>query len=188
VSSRSRDRGSKPTDELVALVDADGRVVGSAPRSVVRRDNLRHSATAVLVRDPAGRIYLHRRSETKDWAPGHWDAAAGGVITADEDPDMSAARELAEELGVSGATLVALGTHLYEDDTVRCFEHAYEVVWDGTIRHQLEEVAEGRWVDLHELAQVLADPAVPFVPDTRQLLTRLAADGRGDYDRLNWVR
>jgi 8-oxo-dGTP pyrophosphatase MutT (NUDIX family) len=165
-----------PQDEQVALVDEHGTVVGSAARSVVRRDNLRHAATAVLVRDPAGRIYLHQRTDAKDWAPGHWDVAAGGVIRVGEEPEVSARRELAEELGITVQALTALGTHLYEDDTVRCFEHAYEVVWEGPIRHQPDEVADGRWVTPVELAAVLADPAVPFVPDTAHLLGRLVVE------------
>jgi isopentenyldiphosphate isomerase len=173
------------TDELVALVDEHGHVVGSAPRSVVRRDNLRHSATAVLVRDPAGRIYVHRRSDSKDWAPGHWDAAAGGVIAVGEEPRESAVRELEEELGVTGVALRALGTHLYEDEGTRCFEHAFEAAWDGPIRHQPEEVAEGRWMTLAELAALLADVQVAFVPDTRQLLGRLAEAGVEDYGALS---
>ncbi|MGY2875418.1 8-oxo-dGTP pyrophosphatase MutT (NUDIX family) [Marmoricola sp. URHA0025 HA25] len=168
------------SDEPVALVDESGRVVGSAPRSVVRRDNLRHAATAVLVRDPARRIYLHRRTDTKDWAPGHWDAAAGGVIAVGEEPHESALREVAEELGITGAVLTALGDHLYEDETTRCFEHAYETVWDGPVVHQPEEVAEGRWVTLAELATLLADPEFAFVPDTRQLLGQLAARAVGE--------
>jgi isopentenyldiphosphate isomerase len=171
-------------DELVALVDEDGRVVGNAPRSVVRRDNLLHSSTAVLVRDPAGRIYLHRRSDTKDWAPGHWDAAAGGVIVVGEVPDSSAVRELAEELGISGVEPRPLGRHLYADDGTRCFEYAYEVVWDGEVTHQPEEVVEGRWATLAELADLLAS-ATPFVPDTRQLLGLLAAGAVGDYAALS---
>ncbi len=173
------------TEELVALVDVHGTVVGSAPRSVVRRDNLRHAATAVLVRDAARRIYLHRRTDTKDWAPGHWDAAAGGVIAAGEEPHASACRELAEELGITGVAPAGLGTHLYEDDTVRCFEHAYEVVWDGPVRHQPEEVAEGRWATLDDLAALLVDPGVAFVPDTRQLLDILALRGISDYAVLS---
>jgi isopentenyldiphosphate isomerase len=185
---RTRDGGSKPgpdvVDELVALVDEDGSVVGSAPRSVARRDNLRHSATAVLVRDRSRRIYVHRRSDTKDWAPGHWDAAAGGVIVVGELPRDSALRELAEELGITADRLTELGEHLYEDDATRCFEYAYEVLWDGPVRHQPEEVAEGRWATLAELADLLADPAVAFVPDTRQLLGILAADGVADYADL----
>jgi len=171
-------------DELVALVDENGQVAGSAPRSVVRRDNLLHSATAVLVRDSAARIYLHRRSDTKDWAPGHWDAAAGGVIVVGEEPRQSALRELEEELGIRGRPLVDLGQHLYEDHTVRCFEFAFEVNWDGPIRHQPEEVAEGHWATMTELAGLLADPAVAFVPDTRQLLAQLGAGGVADYAAL----
>ena len=136
------------------------------------------------MRDPSGRIYVHRRSDAKDWAPSHWDAAAGGVIVVGEEPPASALRELEEELGITGVDLAGLGTHLYEDDTVRCFEHAYEVVWDGPVRHQPEEVAEGRWLTLAELAALLGDPEIAFVPDTRQLLGRLGADGVSDYSAL----
>ncbi|MFL6024441.1 MAG: NUDIX hydrolase [Marmoricola sp.] len=162
------------TEEQVALVDEHGRVVGSAPRSVVRRDNLLHAATAVIVRDPAGRTYVHRRSDTKDWSPGAWDAAAGGVIAHGEEPHASALRELAEELGITGVRIEPVGTHLYADDSVRCFEYAFTAVWDGPVVHQPEEVAEGRWVTGAELAALLADPEVRFVPDTRQLLGILA--------------
>jgi 8-oxo-dGTP pyrophosphatase MutT (NUDIX family) len=138
----------------------------------------------VLVRDPVGRIYLHRRSDTKDWAPGHWDVAAGGVMVVGERPRESALRELEEELGITPETLTELGAHLYEDDTTRCFEYAYEAVWGGPVRHQPEEVAEGRWVTLGELVDLLADPGVPFVPDTSQLLARLTADDVADYALL----
>src|SRR5699024_8006105 len=152
-----------------------------APRSRVRRQNLRHTATAVLVRHPDGRIYCHRRTDTKDWAPGHWDAAAGGVLRAGEDPLVSAQRELAEELGIGGVALTAVGTHLYEDDTTRCFEHIYQVTWSGPLHHQPEEVAEGGWLTMPELAELVADPSRPFVPDTRQLLRLLGDRGVGDY-------
>ena len=116
------------------------RVPGSSTSSAVsRRAATRANCTARPVSDLAvssatssgGRIYLHRRSDTKDWAPGHWDAAAGGVIALGEVPRDSAMRELSEELGITGVTLVDLGAHLYQDDTVRCFEYAYETVWDG---------------------------------------------------------
>ena len=49
-----------------------------------------------------------------------------------EEPAASAARELAEELGVhAGATLRPLGLSVYEDDTTRCVEHCFETTWDG---------------------------------------------------------
>ena len=101
-----------------------------------------------------------------------------------EQPRESAVRELGEELGVTGVALTELGQHLYEDDTVRCLEHVFEVVWDGPVRHQPEEVAEGHWATLAELADLLADPDIAFVPDTRALLAQLGADGVSDYAAL----
>jgi 8-oxo-dGTP pyrophosphatase MutT (NUDIX family) len=173
--------------EIVALVDRTGAVVGSADRSVVRRENLLHAATAVLVRDPEGRIYVHRRSPAKDWAPSHHDAAAGGIIAYGERPAGAAARELAEELGVTGADLRPLGLNVFEDDTTRCVEHCYETTWSGPVTHADGEVVWGTWMTLDELGERLRDPDWPFVPDTRALLARLASDGVGDYARLRFA-
>jgi isopentenyldiphosphate isomerase len=170
--------------EVVALVDRTGAEVGSAERSVVRRDNLLHAATAVLVRDPADRIYVHRRSPDKDWAPGAHDAAAGGVLRPGEDPTAAATRELAEELGIATADLRPYGTSVFEDATTRCVEHVFETTWDGPVVHADGEVVWGAWMTLGRLAAHLADPGWPFVPDTRALLAGLAADGVGDYAGL----
>jgi isopentenyldiphosphate isomerase len=177
-----------PGTEIVALVDRSGAVVGRAERSVVRRDNLMHATTGVLVRDGHGRIYVHRRSPDKDWAPGHHDAAAGGVLTDGEEPEESAGRELAEELGITGAPLRPLGISVYEDDTTRCVEHCFETTWAGPVRHADGEVVWGAWMTLTELDVRLRDPSWPFVPDTRALLARLAAEGTGDYAALTSLR
>ncbi len=174
--------------EIVALVDRSGTVLGPADRSVVRRDNLLHACTAVLVRDTDGRIYVHRRSGEKDWAPDHHDAAAGGVLAYGEQPLPSARRELAEELGISGADLRPLGVQVYEDDSTRCVEHCFETTWDGEVRHADGEVVWGAWMTLPELDAHLADESWLFVPDTRALLTRLARDGVDGYAQLASLR
>jgi 8-oxo-dGTP pyrophosphatase MutT (NUDIX family) len=171
-------------EETVSLVDERGRVVGSAPRAVMRRDNLRHAATGILVRHPDGRIYVHRRSPDKDWCPGCHDAAAGGVLVEGEDPVGSALRELAEELGIRGVPLRPLGTSLYEDETVRCFEHCFEVTYDGEVTHSDGEVTWGAWMTLPELGVLLSRENWSFVPDTRTLLVRLCREGVGDYAAL----
>ncbi len=174
--------------EIVTLVDPSGAVLGPAERSVVRRENLWHAATAVLVRDRRHRIYVHRRSPDKDWAPSHHDAAAGGMVTYGEEPDDSALRELAEELGVTGAALRPLGLSSYADATTRCVEHCFETVWDGPVTWSDHEVVWGTWMTLTELDAHLRDPGWPFVPDTRVLLAGLAAEGVGDYAELTSLR
>jgi 8-oxo-dGTP pyrophosphatase MutT (NUDIX family) len=180
-------------DERVALYaegDLSGRVIGAAPRSEVRARNLPHAATAVLLRDPArpvahhargpgpwaGLVYVHRRTDTKDVYPGMHDAWAGGVVLAGEEPDLAAARELAEELGVRGCPLTPVLRYWYADDVTRYLAFVYEATYDpdrnGPIVHQPEEVADGAWLAWPELLARLADPTWPFVPDGRLALLR----------------
>ena len=162
--------------ERVALVDDTGAVVGSAPRSVMRRYNLPHVVVAVLVRDPAGRVYVHRRTETKDVFPGLHDAFVAGCLLAGEEPLAAAARELAEELGVTGLLLQPLLSEWYADASTRHLCHVWTTTYDGPVAHQVEEIAWGDWMTVDDLRDRLADPSWPFVPDGRALLDRLVAD------------
>lgn len=178
-------RRSSPDDgarELVALVDATGRPAGTATRPRMRELRLLHAATAVFVRDGRGRLYVHRRSPDKDWAPSRHDACAGGVLLAGEEPAAGARRELAEELGVEGAELEPLGSSLYEGPDSRAYEFVFQTRWDGPVRFADGEAVWGAWLAPAELRRRLDDPGWPFVPDTRLLLRRLAARGLPGYE------
>jgi aminoglycoside phosphotransferase (APT) family kinase protein len=169
-------------EEVVALYDDGGRPDGSAPRSVMRAQNLRHAATGIVVRDPYGRIYVHRRTPTKDVYPAHWDFTAGGVVLAGEDPDEGARRELAEELGVT-SEIEPLGESDYADSHTTYHAFRYVTTWDGPITPQPEEVAYGAWLSLERLLDRMADPEVAFMPDTRALFgdwVRERAADRGE--------
>ncbi|WP_426560289.1 NUDIX hydrolase [Angustibacter sp. McL0619] len=182
-------------DELVAIYDPDdddGRVVGSAPRSQVRARNLPHAATAVLLTDAHGRIYVHQRTDTKDVYPGTWDAWAGGVVRAGEDPNEAAARELTEELGVHDISLEPLFTAWFRDDRIHELAVAFVARWEGPERHgpivhQPEEVARGEWLTLTAVRDLMADPGRPMIPDGRaaleRYLTERAARGTAEGGR-----
>ncbi len=154
------------TDELIARYDSAGSPVGVVRRSVMRAEGLWHAATAVLVRS-GSRVYVHQRSPAKDVFPGMYDCFAGGVVAAGETPLECAARELSEELGVSGVTLEPLFRFRYVAPPVRYHAFVYEVWWDGPIVWQDGEVVGGEWVEPAELRDRLADPGFAFVPDGR---------------------
>lgn len=157
-------------DEVVALYDEAGRVVGSAPRSRVRAENLRHGGTAIIVRNSLGQVYVHRRTDTKDVFPGMYDLCAGGVLLAGEDPLNGATREVAEELGVTGVPLRPVLRTSYADEHTTYEAFGYEVTYDGPIVWQPSEVASGDWVEMTDLADRLAEPSSQFVPDSRTLV------------------
>lgn len=163
--------------EIIALFDAAGHVVGSAPRSEVYARSLWHgSAGVILTRGPL--VYVHRRADTKAVMAGLWDCVAGGVVDPGETPYETAVRELGEELGVHGVPLEPLLSMAWESgpgpglggpEGLRCHLFGYTARWDGEVHHQASEVAEGGWLTNAELAGLLADPARPFAPDSRIL-------------------
>ena len=95
---------TKQTEEWFDVVNERDEVVGRATRREVHARGLLHRAVHVLVFDKAGRIFLQKRSMTKDMSPGLWDSSCSGHVDSGEDYDTSATRELGEEIGVHGAT------------------------------------------------------------------------------------
>lgn len=158
--------------ELVDVVDEHDRVVRVVSRAEIRAQRLRHRAVSIAVFSSDGRLLVHRRASTKDVWPGMWDIAAGGVVSSGEGYADAAVRELAEELGVEGASLEPLGAGSFDDDSVSSVLHCYRCVHDGPFLFTDGEIDEVRWVDAAVLQQLMEHEQ--FVPDnTAVLLPRL---------------
>ena len=142
-------------DELVDVLDDEGRIVGAVTRSRMRAERTRHRTVFVAVTNVAGELLVHRRAPWKDVWPGHWDIAVGGVVTAGEAWEAAAGRELAEELGVV-AELTYLGEDGYADEQVRELARVYQARCEGPFRFDDGEVVEVAWVPLDHLRDWLA--------------------------------
>lgn len=160
---------SDAAGELVDVVDEQNRVVGVVPRGELRARNLLHRCTYVLVLNPRGELYVHRRTETKDVYPGFFDVCAGGVNAAGESYEGCAARELGEELGVTAEPTFRF-LHRYEGPSGRVFGGVFDVVWDGPIALQPTEVAWGAFVPLGEVDAMIARER--FCPDGLEVFER----------------
>lgn len=128
-------------DEQVLIVDEANRPVGVAPRWEMRAQGLPHRATYVLVFNSAGELHVQRRTLTKDVYPGYLDPAAGGVVLAGESYEVSAERELAEEMGIRGVTLTAAFDFWFDEPPVRVWGRVFVCRYDGPLALQEEEVA-----------------------------------------------
>lgn len=144
-------------------------------RREIRRKNLLHRAVYVLVRDPRGRVYLHRRTDTKDIHPGMYDVFAGGVCASGESDDEAAIRELGEELGIEGVRPTFVFRHRITGPG-QVLAAVYEVTWDGPIRRQESEVAWGAFVPLDHVMAVMSER--PFCPDSRAIFERWLEERR----------
>ncbi|MDD9941002.1 MAG: NUDIX domain-containing protein [Myxococcales bacterium] len=161
-------------DERVDLVDQDDQAVGTVTRQHMRAGNLWHRTVAILCQNGRGQIYVQRRSDRKDLFPGQYDMFASGCVSAGEDYEAAAQRELAEELGITDAVLQPLFKHRYDGSETRTHTWIYRVRWDGPITHEDGEVAWGGFVQLADLLQnrhrwtFVADGAAHFAALVRQ--------------------
>jgi isopentenyldiphosphate isomerase len=164
-----------PGDELVDIVDQDDRVVGVVTRAEMRERNLTHRCAEIAVRNTAGGIWVHRRTDTKDVYPGLYDMVVGGVLASGESWEVGARRELAEETGIHGVDLRELVRHSFDGPSERALMRLYEVTWDGSITPQPEEIVWGAFVTMEELERMLRTKE--FCPDSVELFERWS-DGR----------
>ncbi|KAL3789735.1 hypothetical protein HJC23_006728 [Cyclotella cryptica] len=101
--------------EIVDMVNQHGHILGSLPRPFVHSWNILHRGIGMIVTkdtsildsaNQGGRrpeIYVHQRTATKRIFPSLYDMFVGGVSSRGESAELTAAREIAEELGLTGA-------------------------------------------------------------------------------------
>jgi isopentenyldiphosphate isomerase len=148
--------------ELVDVVDDEGRTINTATRREVRNRHLPHRSTYIMVFNSKGELFIHLRTPTKDVYPSFWDVCVGGVVAAGESFDDAARREAGEELGIK-LDPERLFPYLYRDSVWVVHGMAYRIVHGGPFQLQAEEIVRGEFVAVNELA-TLASQA-PFCPD-----------------------
>lgn len=154
-------------DELVAIVDPGNNVVGAAPRWQVREQGLLHRATYIYVFNARGELYVQLRTMTKDVYPGYLDLAAGGVVLAEESYEVSAARELEEEMGIAGVELEPWFDFYFAEG--RVWGRAWSCEWNGELCLQEEEVESVVLLRPEDVLQGMS-AAKPFTPDSLMAL------------------
>jgi 8-oxo-dGTP pyrophosphatase MutT (NUDIX family) len=150
------------------------RTTCSAPgQAELRERGLIGRCTFILLFNSAGELCVHRRTLSKALYPGFgtWRRAAWSRPGAYAE---SAARELEEELGVSGVELTAHDHFYFEDGNNRLW-CAYSAVWDGPLRCSRKK----SWRRFLPIEQVLQEAEQkPYCPDAQEGLRRYLASRR----------
>lgn len=163
------DPDNRLQEEIFDVCDAEDRVVGQAPRSVVHRNRLLHRAVHVFVFNSQDQLLVQVRSATKDEFPNCYTSSASGHLSAGEDYLESARRELKEEIGL-----------LAPLEFQAKFPASEDFAWEHTVLYRARsdqepspdpvEVAEVLRLTLPELLQQLRDEPSKFSPPFRELV------------------
>lgn len=143
----------------------------------VHRHGLRHPAVSVFVLS-GSQVLIQQRAAGKYHSAGLWANTCCTHPHWDEPPLACAQRRLAEELGITGLTLIPVGQveyraevppDLIEHELVDVF--VAEAAEDLSMTLNSDEVQATAWVDLDRLdAEIAADPA-RFTPWLRIYLS-----------------
>jgi len=152
-------------DEIFDIVNDNDEVIGQLPRRLVHRDGHKHRAVHVFVFDHRGRIFLQKRSQSKDTFPGRWDSSASGHLDAGEDYDACAVRELREEIGL---TATSPPRRLFKinacPETGQEFVWAYQLEFEGPFTLHPEEIERAAWFTPEEVNRWLTQTPADFAP------------------------
>lgn len=140
--------------EWFPVVDEEGNTIGTAPRTICHdgRSFLLHPVIHLHLFDTEGRLYLQKRSDTKDIQPGKWDTSVGGHVNPGEPVEDAVRREAFEELGLKEIEPVYEKRYIWKSDRERELVTSFSVVSDQVPVINIDEIAEGRYWTLDEIA------------------------------------
>jgi isopentenyl-diphosphate delta-isomerase len=176
-------------EELVVLLDEDGRRIGTAQKRTVHHTSTPlHLAFSCYVFDPDGRVLVTRRAMHKPTWPGVWTNSVCGHPSPEEDVADAVVRRTRQELGVVledvRLTLPGFRYEAVMANGVRENEMCpvFTAVTREPVRPDKEEVEDCRWVPWQQFAEdVLTGrwEVSPWSVEQVRMLTELSfQDGR----------
>lgn len=141
-------------DEILDVVDKNGKVIGSAPRGECHNNpKLIHQVVHCWLFNKRGQVLWQQRSLIKDSSPGAWDMSCGGHVPSGEKPKDTLKRELAEELGIEKVDFHLVDKYVQGNDKQTELIYLYYAVVNrsaNSFKLQKEEVEKVQWVDINE--------------------------------------
>lgn len=148
-------------DELIDILDSDGKLTGKTElKSYAHRMGLFHATVHIWFYTSDGRILLQQRGKDKVTHPLLWDVSVAGHVTAGETIELSAMREVEEEIGltISEEKLEEIGVfksvQKHRDDLVDCeFHHTFLYELKVPLEHLKKQESEVEALKLVPLIQ-----------------------------------
>lgn len=155
-------------DELVDILDADGKFTGKIElKSYAHRMGLFHATVHIWFYTSDGHILIQQRSIHKDIYPQLWDVSVAGHIAAGEEIEVSALREVKEEIGltISNIQLEKIGVfksiQKHRNNLLDCeFHHTYLCKLKVPLENLQKQESEVEALKLITLAQFLSEVSV----------------------------
>lgn len=155
-------------DEIIELLDEFGNKTNKPiSKNDAHQKGLWHQAIHILiVNKESTKTLIQKRCPSKKLYPNMWDISVGGHVSYNEEPYISAKRELEEELGLDSNNYelkeISKTKESFIEKDIISNEYVtiYLLIDDidiNKITLQKEEVSDIKWVDKIELNKLIND-------------------------------
>ncbi len=161
-------------DELIDIFDEENNFTGVRKmKSEAHKDGLWHRVIHAWIYNSKGEVLIQLRAKDKLLYSNLWDISAAGHIGAGEEPAVSCAREIEEELGLKINVEDLKFYGIKEINIINSainnneFGYIYFLKFDGDVKQlklQKEEVQETKFILIDELEEELNLNPESFCP------------------------
>lgn len=149
----------------ITFVDDNDELIGYGTKKEAIAKGIAHRISRIFVFNSAGELLIQKRSPFVN-VPNRWDQSAAGHVDEGEDYATAAARELEEEVGISGVPLKEVAKMYSEelDDgfVKKRFNVIFTTKYDGNIKTNEREVSDYKWIKPEELERWMQDSPDDF--------------------------
>lgn len=139
-------------DEWFDLVTPEGKVIGKAPRRRCHGNpNLLHPVVHLHIFSAIGELWLQKRAETKEIAPGKWDTSVGGHVMSGETSEQALVRELREEVGLEHLACRPLYRYLMQNEIESELVYTFHGYHNGPFQFPAEEIQAGKFWKIKDI-------------------------------------
>lgn len=155
------------SEENVDIMNTKWRIIGKVTRSEAHKKGFLHPTVKIVILNSLGALYIQQRSIKKSILPFYWDISVSEHLKSGESYREAAVRGLIEELGVIAKVKLLRGKHIQRSGKlIKEYEVTvlYGAWYDGNIKVDSEEVADGKFVSLDKLRKLVKGKKLKFTP------------------------
>lgn len=153
---------------LSTVVDDNDNVIDYKHWSEVKPSD-RVRISSIWVENSNGDILMAQRSHHKKFMPNLWGPAAAGTVEQGETYESNAYKELEEEIGLSGVTLMHVSTKKWDgNENDNRFCACFRTICNWPIEKftlQESEVDAVKWISKEQLMKELVESPEKYLPN-----------------------
>ena len=146
--------------EYFDIVNENDEIIGKASRDKVHQKKLIHRAVTIFVFNSKNQLFMIQRSRNKKLNPLKWQGSASGHVESGESYELSAKRELKEELNIDEQPTYEFYVKAFSDEQKEFFK-LFSLKTDDPITIN-DEIEQSKFMNIDDIKAMIENDSSQF--------------------------